>query len=239
MNEDTPASARKRLKPIILHQDDLLIVVNKPAGVWPREGVFDDEGVFDMLAPDKDPDEVALTQVNAIECEVSGVAIYAAPEPADALRRQFDAGDATLVYNAIVGGPLLNESGQLPAAGESSHGTEWRVIDAYVGYTMIECVTSNLSEHQIRRDLQHAGMPLTVDSRYGGAMQLKLSSFKAGYRKSRRRPERPLMERPSVHLASASFRHPADGRELRFEAEPPKDFRALLNQLDRFGRIPK
>ncbi|MCB9853051.1 MAG: RNA pseudouridine synthase [Phycisphaerales bacterium] len=248
MNHDTPAPIRKQPKPVVLLQDDDLTIVNKPAGVWPREGIFDDPGVFDILAPDKEPDEIRFRQINPLDFEVSGAVIYANNADAEAaIREQFDSGEASLVYTAIVGGPLLADAGAIASDGNGTHessssshrSTGWRILDAFVGFAVIECTSSSLVEHQIRKDLQRAGMPLAVDARYGGAKELMLSSFKAGYRKSRRRPERPLIERPSVHLSNLSLLHPTDRRELTLDIEPAKDFRALLNQLDRFARIPK
>lgn len=241
MKHETPASSRKTPKPTILHKDDSLIAVNKPAGVWPREGVFDDPGVYELIAPGVDPDNVTFVQINPLEFEISGIVIYAANNAAaETIRAQFGDGTARFQYSAIVRGPVLNDSGTIaPDNDSASSGTIWKVRDAFVAFALLECVTSGLAEHQIRRDLQHAGMPLAVDDRFGGANHLMLSSFKAGYRKSRRRPERPLIERPSLHLASVTLRHPGNDRELTIDAEPPKDFRALLNQLDRFARVPK
>lgn len=233
----------KPLKPTIIHQDDALVVVNKPAGIWPREGILDSAGVFDILAPDMDAADVPFTQVNPLEVDLSGAVVYATrPAIAEAITQQFVKREARMVFRAVVGGPLLTDSGAIApgsTGSDAAPATTWRVLDAFVGFTLIACETSMLSEGQIRKDLQSAGMPLVVDDRHGGASHLMLSSFKAGYRKSRRRPEKPLIERPSAHLAQMMFRHPTDGREMAFDIEPPKDFRALLNQLDRYARVPK
>lgn len=247
MKKEREILPRKISKPSILHQDASITVVNKPASVWAREGVFDDAGVFDTLAPGVEPDDVSFVQVNPLEFEVSGLVLYAANETAaSALRDQFKAGRARMTFVCVVQGPLLAESGVLSngaqPAGEKAadpRSTQWRTIDAFVGFNVIECETSSLAESHVRRDLQHAGMPLAVDDRFGGASELMLSSFKAGYRRSRRRPERALIERPSLHLAKMTIQHPDNGQDVSFDAEPPKDFRAVLNQLDRFGRIPK
>lgn len=247
MKNATRESSRKPPKPAIIHQDAAIVVVEKPAGVWPREGVFDDPGVYELIAPNEAPEDVAFIQITPLEFEMSGAVVYATDaESAATIRRQFESREAGLRYSAVVRGPLLADAGEIAheqtaatADDEASASMAWRVIDAFVGFALLECTTSSLAEHQLRKHLQHAGMPLAVDDRFGGATHLMLSSFKAGYRKSKRRPERPLIERPSAHLSTISFRHPTDGRELSFDIEPPKDFRALLNQLDRFARVPK
>ncbi len=49
MKNESDAPPRKVIKPTILHQDASIVVVNKPAGVWPREGVLDDIEVHLVL----------------------------------------------------------------------------------------------------------------------------------------------------------------------------------------------
>jgi 23S rRNA-/tRNA-specific pseudouridylate synthase len=117
--------------------------------------------------------------------------------------------------------------------------TQWRVRDTFVGFALVECLPSLVQPNQVRAQLPAAGMPLVVDSPHGGGESLMLSSFKAGYRPSRRRPEHALIDRPTLHVLRLVFEHPTSHQPLSFEAELPKDFRATLHQLDRFGRLPK
>jgi len=81
-------------------------------------------------------------------------------------------------------------------------------------------------------------MPLAVDPAYGGGRELMLSSFKSGYRPSRRRAEKPLLARLSLHVARIAFDHPESGSRLSLSAAPPRDFRAAVQQLAKYGRLP-
>ena len=105
--------------------------------------------------------------------------------------------------------------------------------------TALEHIVKSSSERvdQVRLHLQAAGMPLAVDTEYGGDPALMLSSFKPDYRPSRRHEERPLIGRISLHALAIESKHPASGAPIRIEAPLPKDFRAALNQLDKHGRI--
>ncbi|HXU45253.1 MAG TPA: RluA family pseudouridine synthase, partial [Thermoanaerobaculia bacterium] len=38
-------------------------------------------------------------------------------------------------------------------------------------------------------------------------------------------------ERPMLHAAELGFEHPRTGEPVRFEEEPPQDFRELLHRL--------
>jgi len=242
--------------PAILFQDEHLAVVNKPANVWPREGVFDEPGVWDLI-PESRESESPPVQVTPLEFDVSGCAIYAfRGEAADALRRQFADCRAGVTYDCVVNGPLLSDSGEIEARVPASldggavndairsdpavvNRTTWRLLDTFVAFARIECTPAQPVESQVRFHLQHAGMPLAVDPRFGGANLLMLSSFKAGYRKSRRHVERPLIQRPSLHAKSVAFKHPATGESLSLDADFAKDYKALLHQLERFGRVPR
>ena len=106
-----------------------------------------------------------------------------------------------------------------------------------MGFALLECRPRTAVPGQIRRHLAAVGMPLAVDPVFGGADELMLSSFKAGYRPSRRHGEKPLIARATLHAESVRFRHPKTGAPMRLEAPIPRDFRAALHQLDRFGRI--
>ena len=250
-----PRRPAKPPKPVILFQDDNIVVVNKPAEFWPREGAFDDPGVFDILPIAQDDAGAPPIQVTPLEYEVSGCVVYAFTDAvADSLRTQFADGRGAMRFDCVVQGPLLTTGGEIRAAvpptGEAGEVvqrpgddaddavTHWRVLDTFIGFARIECIPRPADSSQVRFHLQHAGMPLAADARHGGAKQLMLSSFKAGYRRSRRHPERPLIQRPSLHAVSVSFDHPVSGAAMTFEAEFPKDYRALVHQLDRFGRLP-
>ena len=239
----------------ILYRDDDLFVVNKAPGIVPDRGRFDEPGVLDELCPASSADAADPISVYPLEAELSGLMIWARHDRALAqLQTQFSEQRLTVTYLAVVRATVLEPSGVIdrpiripdPGGGHAivdlKRGlpavTEWRLRDRYVGFALLECIARTRIAQQIRVHLADAGLPLAVDPSYGGAASLMLSSFKAGYRPSRRRPERPLIQRPSLHAASVSFEHPGTAETLQFEAPPPKDFRATLHQLDRFGRIP-
>jgi len=247
-----PTSAQHRApkpaKPEVVHADDAIVIVNKPAGIWPREGIFDVPGVFDMF----EGESGELHQIYPLEMEVSGLVLYARSESIAAkLVAAFDSGAARVTYHCIVGISMFTEEGVMQskiddrAVRDSGlfgncdydvHETDWKKLDAFVGFALLACTPRQRTPLQVRKHLGDAQMPLAVDPLTGGARELKLSSFKKGYRKSKRRPERALIQRPSLHLQHITFQHPQSGDSVSVEADPPKDFRATLNQLDRYAR---
>jgi hypothetical protein len=62
-----------------------------------------------------------------------------------------------------------------------------------------------------------------------------LSSLKRKYR-DYGREEKPLIDRLTLHAERLTLRHPATDQPITFEAELPKDMRALLTQLRKINR---
>jgi hypothetical protein len=76
-------------------------------------------------------------------------------------------------------------------------------------------------------------MPLAVDPLYNPtAPPLKLSAHKRDYRPTRNEEERPLIARLTLHAHKIRF-HDLAGADVEVSAEPPKDFRAAVNQLSK------
>lgn len=244
----------RRPKLDILHTDEDFFAIDKPAGVFFEGGFLDDSSVVDLLSARFGDDPAKLFPVYSVEPDVSGVMIVARREAVrDAMIDQFDAGTMSVTFLALVRGMVRSESGTLdrpvtlPKSGRvrvaPEHGqparTDWQVRDSFIGFALLECRPRTRLEQQVRAQLHDVGLPLAVDSLHGGSSKLMLSAFKAGYRRSRRRPEKPLIERASLHAATVEFKHPTTGARLHFEATMPKDLKAALHQLDRFGRIAK
>jgi len=253
----SPWGKARRTAVEVLYADGAIVVVNKPSGV-PVESTDEEtaSATGQLLAAGVlRPDEPGWA-VYPLESDGSGLQLLArSPQIAEALLAQIDQQQLELRYCALVRGRPGQQDGvvdlRLSPGGtgggitriDASQGqpavTRWRVLDSFIGYAVLECVPATTLPCQIRAHLNAIGLPLVVDPAYGGGTQLMLSSFTAGYTPSRRRAERPLIQRLSLHVSSVAFAHPGTGQPMRFEAPMPKDLRAAIHQLDRFGRIPR
>lgn len=239
----------KRIEPTVLFKDDELVVVDKPSWLPVRPAPDVEISLLEKL--DLAEETVA---VGAAEDEASGLITLARTERSRAdLSEQLTDGRLTTTWLAIVRATLPPQSGTIdaplivprqpwakvrvdPERGIAAR-TEWRLIEAFAGSALIECIPRSSCRHQLRVHLMTAGMPLAVDATYGGAKELMLSSFKPGYRESRRGPERPLIARLSLHSTRVSIRHPKNGDQMEWTVAPPRDFRAAANQLAKYGRL--
>ncbi len=237
----------------VLHEDDAIIVVDKPAGVMFKTEFEDAPDVLRQLIAsgticENDTPQSPLP----IEVDVSGLLILARDSATfEKLARQLEDGTLELHYIALVRGrpeqdagtieqPLLDHPGGKVGPSET-HGrpakTDWRLRDAFIEFALLECVARTAIRHQIRAHLETFGLPLVVDRQYGGGTKLMLSSFKARYHPSKKHKERPLIRRLTLHAETLSLRHPVTNEEMHFDSPTPKDMRAAIHQLERFGRV--
>ena len=89
------------------------------------------------------------------------------------------------------------------------------------GVTLIHVAISTGRTHQIRVHLSAIGHPIVGDAVYGGMRRRVPGDL------------RPVLalDRPFLHAGRLVFHHPADGRQLAFEAPLPEDLRTILNLI--------
>jgi RluA family pseudouridine synthase len=235
----------------VLHQDKDILVVNKPAGVLVIPDRAGRGGILPLLRQKMElSDEQDLRLVHRIDRDTSGVLLIA--RHIDAQRsvvEQFQRHKVIKKYLALVAGQPAVDSGtidqriaesgragryRVDPAGKRAI-TKWRVLQRFAGYCLLECRPVTGRTHQIRVHLQSIGLPLAVDPVYGGGESLLLSQFKSGYKRSTRKPERPLLGRLSLHAQSLRFAHPRTGELMQVEAPLPDDLARALRQLQKHG----
>jgi 23S rRNA pseudouridine1911/1915/1917 synthase len=177
----------------ILHEDEAIIVVNKPAGmvVHPAKGHW--EGTlasalahhFTTLSSRGGPTRPGI--VHRLDRDTSGVIVVAKNDQAhDALAEQFKSRDVTKEYLAIVVGvpeldrDLIDE----PIGDHPTHRdkkairrkdpdarpatTIYEVIERFAGFAFVRALPKTGRTHQIRLHLTHVGHPVLCDRLYGG-----------------------------------------------------------------------
>jgi 23S rRNA pseudouridine1911/1915/1917 synthase len=242
-----------RARPLaILYFDREVMAVDKPAGLLSVPGRGPEPSVIDVLRGRAElADNEALRVVHRLDQEASGVLLYARTLAAQrSLVSQFAERRIEKVYLAIVSG-AVTEDGEIDlrltfdrrhnqvrttmfASGKPAL-TRYHVVQRLAGHTLLECHPVTGRQHQIRVHLAAIGHPLGVAPLYGGGRAIWLSHYKADYRASERRPERPLIERLTLHAARITFEHPTTGQRMTVESPLPKDFRATVTQLGRWA----
>lgn len=238
-------------QPQIIHEDEALVIINKPANyrAIPDRFKLDLPNVQQFLKQKFG----AIFTVHRIDMETSGIMIFAKnAEVHKLLNEQFENRTIEKKYLALTSGNIHNESGiidkaitrhpyikgkmMVHAKGKASH-SEYTVLERFKHYTLVEVLIKTGRTHQIRVHLESMGYPLAVDQLYARNTAFFLSELKGRkYRSSREAEERPLMSRCTLHAHSLGFKHPITGVAHHFEADLPKDFRAVLKQLRKWGK---
>jgi RluA family pseudouridine synthase len=246
----------------ILHRDARIVVISKPPGLAAIPGRGETSSVIGQLAemlklPFSGTDDPRLRVVHRLDKDTSGVMVYALDlEAQRALSHQFQNNTIHKEYLALVAGQPAEDQGEIddpigvhPASTRRmavvKHGgrparTLWRVERRFANAALLRVLPRTGKTHQIRVHLLHAGMPLLIDPLYNNARGasapgLMLSAFKRGYRPAGDAPERPLINRLTLHAEVLRLDHP-DGASMAFQAPVPRDLRAAINMLTKYAR---
>ncbi len=206
------------LPPCVLHEDDHLLVVHKPAGVNTHAPApYAGEGIYDWLRH-REPRWADLAIIHRLDKETSGVLVFSKTELASrSLTQQFAQHQVRKQYRLLTdrpvpGSPLLAKSpisrrgdryvaGGSGAAGQPAE-TRFRVVERGSATTVVEAEPVTGRTHQIRVHAAWQGFPVLGDGLYGGSPHARVC----------------------LHACEVRFRHPATGQEVAFRAEP--DFEA-------------
>src|SRR5437899_5506807 len=174
----------------VLHEDDDILVINKPAGlpVHPGAGARSGTLVNALLNHCRDLSGIGGVErpgiVHRLDKDTSGVLVVAKNDQAHrSLASQFKARSVEKTYEALVWGRPRLESGVIDAAigrhpsartrmavrpGGRSARTAYRVVSSWGAVTMLEVRPETGRTHQIRVHLSHVGHAILGDRLYGG-----------------------------------------------------------------------
>lgn len=217
----------------IVHEDEHLLVLNKPAGlvVHPAPGNWRGTLLNGLLARDAKVAQLPRAGiVHRLDKDTSGLMVVARTRATmDALVRMIAAREVSRQYLALAhqpwSGPVRREVeaaiGRDPRnrlrmaavdllrqPGKPAKTTFELLHNAAQG-CWLRCTLHTGRTHQIRVHAASIGHPLLADALYGGAPA-------AG------------MQRQALHAWRLAFKHPVSGEQLVFKVPPPEDFRQAL-----------
>ena len=236
----------------IVYEDEVLLVVNKPAGmvVHPGHGNYSGTLVNALLHHFKDfplNSDSRPGLVHRIDKDTSGLLVVAKTgEAMTHLGRQFFHKTSTREYIALAWGVFSEASGtieghigrslknrlQMDVFEDESFGkpaiTHYRVLEDLRYVSLIKCQLETGRTHQIRAHMKHIGHPLFNDKRYGGDKILKGTTF-TKYKQFVDNCFK-LLPRQALHAKTLGFEHPITKKVLTFNTNLPEDFTACLEK---------
>jgi 23S rRNA pseudouridine955/2504/2580 synthase len=230
-----PARLRATVREAIVHEDERVVVIDKPAGLAVHGGSGLSFGVIEALRADRPGQELELA--HRLDRDTSGLLVVAKDRGSlrmlDALLRE---GQVDKTYLALLAGrwtlgrktidaPLATHTRQggertvtVHAEGKPSAST-FRPIESFgAEATLVEVEIHTGRTHQIRVHSAFAGHPVAGDPKYGDP------EFNA-------RMKTRGLERMFLHAHALAFTWPDDGRKCRFVAGLPPELKAALAGL--------
>ena len=220
------------LQQSILHEDESLIILNKPSGYAVHGGSGIDSGIIEGLRSIY-PKHQFLELVHRLDRDTSGCLLIAKKRSAlRILHEQFRTDKIIKIYLALLSGrwaaktttvnqPLLkniSQGGQrmvvISQAGKASE-TVFQRLRVFQDSTLVEASPVTGRTHQIRVHAAYLNHPIIGDERYGSSEVNK--NFKhRGYKQL------------FLHAQRLKFQHPADGKTLTITAPLPLLFSTFL-----------
>ena len=227
----------------IIHEDDDVIIINKPAGMVVHPGAGNHQGTLVNALLHHSPQLEAIPRagiVHRIDKGTTGLLMIAKTLQAhNSLVNQLQEHTVLREYQAIAmgvmtaGGTVDEPIGRHPVdrkrqavINSGKHAiTHYRVEHRYRAHTHIRCKLETGRTHQIRVHMAHIRYPLLGDPVYGGRIRLPKGASEVtqttlqGFR------------RQALHAGLLGFIHPATEQEVSWRIEMPEDMQQMLEVL--------
>jgi 23S rRNA pseudouridine1911/1915/1917 synthase len=219
------------LRPRIVHADEWLAVIEKPAGLIVHaapghQGPTLVDLLRTLLAGGKDPQRPGI--VHRLDKDTSGLMVVARTEEAHRrLAQQIKAREVRRTYRALLEGHPRSRTGTIDAPlGRDYQAPERRSVggrasrEARTHFTVLELLPADAlvevrletgRTHQVRAHFAAIGHPVAGDPRYGHAGRHGLG-------------------RQFLHSTELRFRHPFTGHDLEFSSALPDDLATALTR---------
>lgn len=211
----------------ILHIDDALLVINKPAGLPVLPDGWEPEAPYLMKLLEAEYGHLWI--VHRLDKVTSGVMIVARTKEAHrSLSMQLERHEARKVYHTIVNGRpgweehtanqslRTNVGHKHRTAIDVRYGkrssTWFHVLERFRAHALLEAHPLTGRTHQVRVHAEALNCPLLGDLLYSA-------------------PATDIIDRPALHALSLSFTSPESGQPVTFTAPYPEDFERALRVL--------
>jgi 23S rRNA pseudouridine1911/1915/1917 synthase len=227
----------------IVHEDEALIVVDKPAGLVVHPGSGNPDGTLQNALLHHAPAVAILPRagiVHRLDKDTSGLLVVAKNAQAQTdLVRQLAARTVAREYVAVVHGdvargmtidapigrhPTQRTSMAVVERGKPAR-THVEVAERLGDATVVRCRLETGRTHQIRVHLAAAGHPLIGDPTYRARHKLRVDAIE----------EVRAFPRQALHAHRLGLVHPVSHRAMRWQSPIPADIRSLIAALRAHG----
>ena len=238
----------------IVHEDNDLLVINKPAGIimHPGAGNYDKTIVNALMHYDENSlstigDELRPGIVHRIDKNTSGLVVIAKNnETHENLSKQFSDHTITRVYQLLIWGKLRPSAGRIEThITRSSKNRQLMEVSNFKGkkaitnyktleifenqktptLSLVECKLETGRTHQIRVHMTYMGNSIVGDEKYKKRYK-KLKNVDVGLENLISK-----LKRQFLHAKTLGFVHPKTNEDMIFSSNLPKELNNLLKML--------
>ncbi|MCP5404677.1 MAG: RluA family pseudouridine synthase [Pseudomonadaceae bacterium] len=225
---------KNKINNMVVYEDELMLVINKPAGL-PAQGGNGIVRSVDRLLAAHYGEGNAPKLTHRIDRDTTGLLVLAKTRAAAAhITKQFADRKVGKVYLALLSAIPEQAEGDIraPLAKQAARGGSRAVVHgegdfAHTAYKVVKRLEGNLAlveatphtgrMNQLRAHFAHIGCPLVGDGKYGGKTCKDIAKKLGAGR------EIPLY----LHAWKLALEHPESGKALRLTAPLPAHFKAL------------
>ncbi len=238
----------------IIHEDEDLMVINKPAGIimHPGAGNYDQTIVNALMHYDKDSlsnigDELRPGIIHRIDKNTSGLIVIAKNNQAhENLSKQFSEHTILREYQLLIWGKLRPSKGQIVTfLTRSSRNrqlmevsrskgkkaiTNYKTLEIFENektptLSLVECKLETGRTHQIRVHMNYKGNSIVGDDKYKKKYK-KLKNIDLKIQNSI-----SDLTRQFLHAKTLGFIHPKNNEKMHFSSKLPHELNIILEML--------
>jgi 23S rRNA pseudouridine1911/1915/1917 synthase len=229
----------------IVHEDDAVIIINKPVGLVVHPGTGNSDRTLLNALLHHAPQLQALPRagiLHRLDKDTSGLLVVAkTPAALRSLSNQLKKRTILREYQAIVCGTFI--SGGMVDAPIDRHPihrkrmavvetgkhalTHYRIAEKYRAHTRLKLKLETGRTHQIRVHMSHIHHPIVGDVTYRGRLLLSKGMTPELIDALR------LFKRQALHAFALCFVHPVTQEFTRWEIDLPDDIKGLISVLRR------
>ena len=227
----------------IIHEDNQIIVVNKPSGLVVHPGAGNSSGTLANALLHHFPDIRMVPRVGIVhrlDKDTTGLLVIAKNIKAQTnlveqlQQRIVSRNYIALVHGEIISGGTIDDPigrhsvdrkkmAVKPTGGRDAI-THYRIRKKFTGFTLLDVSLETGRTHQIRVHMSYQKHPIVGDKLYGRKINPGKKAVLTLLAK---------FPRQALHAAELSFKHPKSNQQVSYKAPVPDDFHELIDALEK------